>query len=109
MIRPKALRAGDTIGVITPATDVSDPDRLALVERTVKYFGLQMKRAKNVGRRFASYRESVQARLDDLHEMFRDRDVKAVFAVRGGYGSGQLLDRIDYDLKNKFFAPQLPF
>ncbi len=98
LIRPKALRAGDAIGVITPATEVLDPDRLALVERTVKYFGLQMKRGKNVGRRFATYRESVQARLDDLHEMFRNPEIKAVFAVRGGYGSGQLLDRIDYDL-----------
>lgn len=98
LIRPKALRAGDTIGVITPATEVLDPDRLAMVERTVKYFGLQMKRGKNVGKRFSNYRESVQGRLDDLHEMFRDPEVKAIFAVRGGYGSMQLLDRIDYDL-----------
>ena len=30
--------------------------------------------------------------------MFRDPEVKAVFAIRGGYGSAQLLDRIDYDL-----------
>ncbi|MDQ6786572.1 MAG: LD-carboxypeptidase [Acidobacteriota bacterium] len=98
LIRPKALRTGDTIGVITPATEVLDPDRLALVERTVKYFGLKMKRGKNVGKRFVTYPESVQARLDDLHEMFRDAQVKAIFAVRGGYGSMQLLDQIDYDL-----------
>jgi muramoyltetrapeptide carboxypeptidase len=98
LIRPKALRAGDTIGVITPATEVLDPDRLAVIERTVKYFGLQIERGKNVGRRFSTYRESVQARLDDLHEMFRNTKIKAVFALRGGYGSGQLLDRIDYDL-----------
>lgn len=98
LIRPKALRAGDTIGVITPATDVLDPDRLALVERTVNYFGLRMKRGRNVGKRFSTHRESVGARLDDLHEMFGDANVKAVFAVRGGYGAMQLLDRIDYDL-----------
>jgi muramoyltetrapeptide carboxypeptidase len=98
LIRPKALRAGDTIGVITPATEVPDPDRLALAERTLSYFGLRMKSGKNVGKRFGNYRESVQARLDDLHDMFRDREVKAVFALRGGYGSPHLLDRIDYDL-----------
>jgi muramoyltetrapeptide carboxypeptidase len=98
LIRPKALRAGDTVGIITPATEVPDPDRLALAERTLKYFGLQMKRGKNVGKRFGNYRESVQTRLDDLHEMFRDREIKAVFAIRGGYGSPHLLDRIDYDL-----------
>lgn len=98
LIRPKALRAGDTVGLITPATDVPDPDRLALAERTINYFKLRMKRGRNVGRHFATYRESVQARLDDLHAMFRDPEVRAVFCIRGGYGSQHLLDRIDYEL-----------
>lgn len=98
LIRPKALRPGDTIGLITPATEVPDPDRLALAERTINYFKLRMKRGKNVGKRFGTYRESVEARLDDLHAMFRDPEVKAVFCIRGGYASAHLLDRIDYDL-----------
>lgn len=98
LIRPKALSPGDLVGLITPATEVPDPDRLALAERTVSYFKLRMKRGKNVGRRFGTYRESVAARLDDLHGMFRDPEVKAVFCIRGGYASAHLLDSIDYDL-----------
>src|SRR5438270_9058923 len=98
LIRPKALRLGDTVGLITPATEVPEPERLDLAERTINYFKLRMKRGRNVGKRFGTYRESVAARLDDLHTMFRDPDVKAVFCIRGGYGSMQLLDRIDYDL-----------
>jgi muramoyltetrapeptide carboxypeptidase len=98
LIRPKALRSGDTIGLITPATYVPDPDRIALAERTMKYFGLRMKLAKNAGKRMGDYVISLDERLDDLHTMFRDNEVKAVFAIRGGYGSMHLLDRIDYDL-----------
>jgi muramoyltetrapeptide carboxypeptidase len=98
LIRPKALRPGDTVGLITPATEVPDPDRLALAERTINYFKLRMKRGRNVGKHFATYHESIQARLDDLHTMFRDPEVKAVFCIRGGYASAHLLDRIDYDL-----------
>lgn len=98
LVRPKALRFGDTVGVITPATEVFEPERLALAERTLQYYGLQIKRGKNVGRRSFTYRGSIQGRLDDLHEMFRDPTVRAVFAVRGGYGTPHLLDRIDYDL-----------
>jgi muramoyltetrapeptide carboxypeptidase len=98
LIRPKALRPGDTVGLITPATEVPDPDRLALAERTINYFKLRMKRGKNVGKRFGTYGESLQARLDDLHGMFSDPEVKAVFCIRGGYASAHLLDRIDYDL-----------
>jgi muramoyltetrapeptide carboxypeptidase len=98
LIRPKALRPGDTIGLITPATEVPDPDRLALAERTITYFKLRLKRGRNVGKRFGNYRESIAARLDDLHAMFRDPEVKAIFCIRGGYASAHLLDSIDYDL-----------
>src|ERR1043166_8768310 len=98
LIRPKVLKAGDTVGLITPATYVSDPDRLALAERTLKYFGLRMRMGKNAGKRMNDYRISIDERLDDLHAMFRDQNVDAVFAIRGGYGSMHILDRIDYDL-----------
>ncbi len=97
-IKPKALRPGDTVGLVTPSSYVADPDRLQLAARTVKYFGLKLKTAKNVGKRAGYLGGSVQERVDDLHEMFKDRDVRGVFCIRGGYGAEQLLDRIDYDL-----------
>src|SRR5581483_7644437 len=98
IIRPRVLHEGDLVGVITPSSYVSDPDRLALVETTIKYFGLRARMGKNVGKRAGYLAGSVEDRLQDLHEMFRDPEVKAVFAIRGGYGAAQLLDGIDYDL-----------
>jgi muramoyltetrapeptide carboxypeptidase len=98
LIRPKALRAGDSVGLITPSSYVSDPDRLALAERTARYFGLSPKFGKNVRKREGYLGGTVGERLEDLHAMFRDPEVKAVFAIRGGYGAAQLLDGIDYDL-----------
>src|SRR3954447_24986597 len=97
LLHPRALQAGDTVGLITPSTAVSDPDKLAAADRTLKYFGLKMKLARNAGKRMGTYLSSIDERLDDLHSMFRDPDVKAVFAIRGGYGSEHILDRIDYD------------
>ena len=98
LIRPKALRPGDTVGLITPSSYVSDPDRLALAERTARYFGLVPKFGKNVRRRDGYLGGGIEDRVEDLHAMFRDPEVKAVFAIRGGYGAAQLLDAIDYDL-----------
>ncbi len=86
------------MGLITPATYVSDPDRLALAARTIQYFGLRVKLGSNVGKRNGYLGGSDEERLEDLHSMFRDPDVRAVFAIRGGYGSAHLLDRIDYAL-----------
>ncbi len=101
LIKPKALKPGDTVALITPSTEVIDPDRLALAAKTLKYFGLRVKMGINVGKRSVNYGSSVNARLDDLHAMFNDKAVDAVFAVRGGYGSGHLLDKIDYSLIRK--------
>ncbi len=98
LIKPAPLQEGDTVGLITPSTYTSDPDTLATVERTIRYFNLKAKWGRNVRKKFGYLGGTVQERLDDLHDMFRDPDVKAVFAIRGGYGSAQLLDRIDYDL-----------
>ena len=37
-------------------------------------------------------------RLEDLHKMIGNKSVKAIFDIRGGYGSIRLLPDIDYDL-----------
>ena len=98
LVKPRALRPGDTAGLITPSTFVSDPDQLQMVERTVAYFGLKPKWGKNVRKRSGYLGGSVAERVDDLHAMFADPDVHAVLAIRGGYGAAQLLDHIDYGL-----------
>ena len=53
---------------------------------------------RNVRKRDGYLGGSIEERLDDLHAMFADPEVNAIFAIRGGYGAAQLLDRIDYDL-----------
>ena len=98
LIRPRALRPGDIVGVITPSTSVCDPDRLALVERTLRHFHLRMKVGAQVGQRVGDFQSWVQGRVDDLHAMFSDPAVDAVFCIRGGFGSAHLLDSLDYDL-----------
>jgi len=98
LLHPKALRAGDTVALITPSTHVSDPDRLQLVARTVEYFELKPRFGRNVRKKWGYAGGTIDERLDDLHAAFSDPEVKAVFCIRGGYAAGQLLDRIDYPL-----------
>jgi muramoyltetrapeptide carboxypeptidase len=98
LLKPRALKPDDMVGLITPATYVADPDRIALAERTIRYFNLKAKMGQNVRKRTGYVGGTVEERLADLHEMFRDPDVKAIFCIRGGYGSAHLLDGIDYEL-----------
>lgn len=98
LIRPPRLRPGDTVGLISPSTPVTDPDLLQKAARTIEYFGWRAKWGRGVGRKSGYFGSSVEERVDDLHAMFADPSVKAVFAIRGGYGSSQMLDKIDYEL-----------
>ncbi len=97
-VLPPALRPGDTVGLIAPSTYVSDPDRLALAEHTVRYFDLVPRFGRNVRKREGYVGGSVEERVEDLHAMFADPEVKAVFSIRGGFGAAHLLDHIDYPL-----------
>ncbi len=97
-IKPSVLEEGDLVGIIAPATAVSDPDEIARAKETLDYFGLKMKLGDSVASGGGYKTRGVKERLNDLHGMFRDSDVKAIFCIRGGYGSGQLLDKIDYEL-----------
>ncbi len=98
ILKPKALRPGDTVGLITPSTYVSDPEKLQLARITIEALGLKAKLGRGVGRRNGYLGGTIAERIADLHAMFSDPEVRAVLCVRGGYGAAMLLDRIDFGL-----------
>lgn len=97
-IKPAKLMPNDTIGIVSPGTSVSSPDDLAKVEEILKYFGLNFRYAKNTIKGSGYKTRSVRERIEDLYEVFSDSTIKGVICTRGGYGSGRLIDGLDYDL-----------
>lgn len=98
IIKPKKLKHGDVIGIISPA---SSPDDFSKINRGVEYLekiGYRVELGKNVGASEGYLAGSDSQRLSDLHDMFNNKKVNAIFSIRGGYGSGRLLDKIDYNL-----------
>ena len=100
LVKPAALKAGDVAGLITPASNVVNHGDWARIEQSMQSLGLEIRYGKNV-RRKGYIAGSIDERIADLHDMFRDPAIKGIFAIRGGYGTPQLLDRIDYDLVKK--------
>jgi muramoyltetrapeptide carboxypeptidase len=98
IIKPKRLKHGDVIGIISPA---SSPDDFSKINSGVEYLekiGYHVEIGKNVGTSEGYLAGSDLQRLSDLHDMFKNKNVNAIFSIRGGYGSGRLLDKIDYNL-----------
>jgi muramoyltetrapeptide carboxypeptidase len=98
LIKPKALKPGDTVACITPSTFVANPESLAQAARLVENLGLKPLFGKHVGKRWGYLGGSIDERIEDLHWAFSTPECKAVFCTRGGYGAAMLLDRIDFGL-----------
>lgn len=98
IIKPKKLKAGDTIGVIAPGSNASSPYDLMRAEEIAKLLNLNILFGNNLLKGDGVKTRTAKERLDDLHEMFDDKKIDAVVAIRGGYGSAQLLPDIDYKL-----------
>ena len=95
--KPKKLRPGDTIGVISPAGCVS---KRALVKglEVLESFGFKVCLTPHVYDRENYLAGSDEARLSDFHEVFLDPNIKGVLCARGGYGAMRLLPKVRYDL-----------
>lgn len=97
LIKPPRLAQGDTIGLIAPAGHVSDKT----IEKSVQHIealGFKVKVGRYIRETFGKYAGSVEMRLADLHGMFLDPEVKALWCIRGGSGAISLLRHIDYEL-----------
>jgi len=101
IIKPPRLNIGDTIGLIAPASAAFEPATIREGVETLHSLGFKVKTGKHIKEKFGYLAGSDKDRVADLHQMFKDEEVKAIIALRGGYGSMRLLNLIDYQLIKK--------
>ena len=94
--KPPRLRPGDTVGLIEPAGFTVDRFDLDAILDTVRAMGLVPKPAPHVMKRYGYLAGTDKDRAADVNAMFADRDVRAIFAVRGGWGSARTLPYLDF-------------
>ncbi len=100
IIKPNRLKKGQKIGLICPGSSVS-AERLELAKANVALMGCEPVVGKNALAKKGYLAGEDAQRLADLHDMFKDRSISAIWCVRGGYGCGRLLPKIDFNLIKK--------
>jgi len=104
--RPPALCPGDTVGIIAPAGPIQ-PDALEAGCATLLRMGYRPFYLPSILERDLYFAGSLERRLNELHEMFRRKEIRAILCARGGYGCNYLLPRLDLQLirrNRKIFA-----
>lgn len=99
-IRPTPLQPGDTVGLIAPGSSTT-PEKLQKAIENLEKLDLKVQYTHNLLAQNGYLAGTDQQRLDDLHQMFADPNIQAVWCIRGGYGCTRLLEHIDYNLIRK--------
>lgn len=97
---PEKLKAGDEVRVIAPSRSMAilGEDCKKIATDRLEALGLKVTFGKYVMEADEDYMcASVEHRVEDLNEAFRDKNVKAILTVIGGFNSNQILDYIDYE------------
>ncbi|MGE5838985.1 MAG: S66 peptidase family protein [Deltaproteobacteria bacterium] len=96
-IKPARLRKGDRIGILAPAGPVLREEVRPGLD-FLKSLGFEPVCSPHLYDRKGYLAGDDQARVKDLHAMFRDRKIRAVLCARGGYGIHRILQDLDYGL-----------
>lgn len=97
MIKPKALKFGDTIGIIAPSSPTME-ENIQKAYDTIAEMGFKVKMGKSPYEKYGYLSGTDEIRARDINEMFKDTEVDGIICMRGGYGTPRILELIDYDI-----------
>jgi muramoyltetrapeptide carboxypeptidase len=93
LIKPHALRLGDTVGIVAPASNIKRKD-LEVGCEALRQAGYRPVYLDSILDQDLYFAGSVERRARELETMFAREDVKAVICARGGYGANYLLEAL---------------
>ena len=98
---PNKLKPGDEVRVIAPSRSMKilGEDCKKIATERLESLGLKVTFGKYVMEADDDYLiASAEHRAEDLNDAFKDKNVKAILTVIGGFNSNQILKYIDYEM-----------
>ena len=97
MLRPKSLKRGHRIGVVSPSYWL-EKKGLGNAVTVFQKKGYEVQLGDSVYLKDGPFAGTPQQRANDINQMFSDPNIDAIFCARGGYGANRVLPLLDYDL-----------
>jgi len=97
---PCKLKSGDEIRIISPARSLYliNTFQRNIAQGNIQGLGLRLSFSRNAELHDEFMSSPIEARVDDLHVAFLDKNVKGILTTIGGFNSNQLLRYINYDI-----------
>ena len=96
----KKLKKGDKIGIISPSENVKEEDFADINEaiELLKKNGYEVVIGKNAYKNTTGYGATAKEKAEDIHEMYRNKEIKAIFSIKGGFNSNSVYEYLDLEL-----------
>ena len=95
MITPPYLKKGDTIAIVATARKNID-DNLKFATNLLQSWGLNVKIGSTIGLDLDQLAGTDEQRAEDFQNQMDNANVKAIWCVRGGYGTVRMIDLLDF-------------
>jgi len=95
MILPEKLKIGNKIGIISTARKITY-EELAAAIKIIESWGLKVELGSNLFEADDQFSGTLEQRITDLQAMIDDDSIKAILCARGGYGTVQIIDKINF-------------
>lgn len=94
------LKKGDKIGIIAPSSPLTE-DKLKDINNSITLMeasGFEVVFGKYVFSNETGYGATARKKAEDINNMFKNKDIKAIFCATGGANSNSTFEYIDYEL-----------
>ena len=95
MIIPEKINIGDKIGILSTARKISFAELNPAIQ-ILESWGLKVVFGKFLFEEDNQFSGTVAQRTSDLQNMIDNKEIKAILCARGGYGTVQIIDKIDF-------------
>jgi muramoyltetrapeptide carboxypeptidase len=92
---PSLLKKGDRVAIVAPSGKVNKENLIAGLNM-LKQWGLEPIVGKHVFDDYLYFSSNDENRLYDLQTALDDKNIKAIFCARGGYGITRIIDKLDF-------------
>lgn len=96
-ITPPSLKMGDTVALSAPAGAIFSPKHITKMTELLNGFGFKVVLGKTLTAKEGYLAGSDELRATEVNGFFKNKNVQAIFTMRGGWGCGRILDLLDYE------------
>ncbi|UMB55514.1 LD-carboxypeptidase [Lutibacter sp. A64] len=97
LIKPPYLKKGDTVAILSPAGILKNKQaQIEQAKKLLKSWGLNAVLGENIFNQNNQFAGTDEERTSDFQKALDNKNIKAIWCSRGGYGSVRVLDKLDY-------------